>query len=1714
MSGKSRGVRRRTASVLLLTALVVVITLAWTGTALADRWTDISDQQWINSYGVTATQAATVADGYSDGTFKPTRAVTRGQFAKMVVDGFGVAPANPPTATFGDVARGSTFYTWIEGGVAAGLISGFGDGTYKPNSNISRQQSNSILGSYLSKRELSTTGSITGRNGTYTSLNAWYATEGTTILAQFSDGASVATVHRQYTAYLVMRDIVKGSNGKLTPGTNLNRAQAVALILRTKAATFGSTYTADMSVALMSPSAGGGNSISVSGAGGTRTVSVNVVGGTSYVVLLANKTAAQALTVGGANAADVTAGGTSTAATYTINMSSVVGSGGAKVFTLTLSEAGKTSIVYNVTVALPSGFNLALTSPAPSTYNTLSITPSGSGWGVNVTVVNGTNSVVLTGTKTAAQTVTLGGADASKVVIGGTITAPTYTVNTSSIAAAGGSMVFALTVSESGKTDVVYTVTITVTPTFSLALSTPPPSVQNTLAITGSGTTWNAAVNVVSGTSGVVLTATKSPAQTVTLGGTDAALVTVSGSTNAPAYTVNTSTIATGGTKVFNLTVSESGKADVVYTVTITVKPLTTEMPLTLTTPAPGTYNSIAVSGTGATRTVDVKAANGTTTVVLSGIKTANQTVTVGGADSANVAAAGTATAPTFTVNTSSLAEIGGKREFTLTVSEPGKTNIEYAVTVTVAGLTANLNLTLTTPAPSANNAIATTGAGASKTVSVNVENGTSTVVINGTKTAAQTVVKGGTDASLVTLGGTTTALTLTVDTSTVSAAGGSKVFTLTVTEAGKGTVTYTVTVTVLGIIVDPMTLELTTPAPGVGNTIDVTGTGTARTVEVEVVNGTTSVVLTGVKTAAQTVTKGGTNASLVTIAGSTTVPTFTVNTSSKSAGGTLTFTLTLSQPGKTSIVYTVTLTVSGRTEPMELALTTPPDNDAGNNITVTGTGATRTVAVVVENGYATVVLTGTKTAAQTVTIGGANAGDVSAAGTDTAPTFSVNTLPIKDSGGTRTFTLTLSETGQGSIVYSVTVTVAAPYATFSSLDLTTPAPNAYNTIALSGSGAARTVAVNVENNISSVVLTGTKTAAQTVTKAGANAGLVTVGGTTTAPIYTINTTSVAAAGGSLTFTLTVAETGKVSVVYTVTITVAGRTTALTSLVLFSPSPDASNSLSVAGSGGARTVAVNVQNGTNSVVMNASKASTQTLVDDSASVSVSASATDPVITVTTTSIAAGGSMTFHLTLSETGKGSIVYTVTVTVAGGYTADIGLVLTTPSPSADNTLVGPYDTSASTRAADASVVNGTASVVLTGTKTTAQTVTKGGTDAAKVTITGGSTTNPAFTVNTSTISAGGSLVFTITVSETGKTSKVYTVTVTVAGLTEALTSLELTTPPDNDADNDISVTGTGGARTVLVDVENGIGSVVLTANKAVADPTEQLITISGPNAGDVTQNNGAADTPTFTIDTDSIKAAGGSKVFTLTLNETGKASIAYAVTVAVAMKPMTLALTTPTPGALNTIADVPDTPTTRTVTVNVVNGINSVVLTGAKAAVQTLTKGGTHASYVTIAGEGTTNPTFTVNTSTIAAPGGEFEFTITLTEAGKGSIVYNVTLTVAGRTDPFGSLVLHTPAPGGGNSINTTGSGGTRTVAVVVVNGTASVRLDATKTAAQTLAISGANAADVSIGGTAVAPRFTIDTDSIKAAGGSKVFTITLGEEGLGSIAYAVTVTVAAP
>ena len=293
-SRRERPSRFHPRRLMLILSLTAAVILCLSGLALAaDRWTDIGDAEWIGTYHVTSGEAATVAEGYPDGTFRPDLAVTRGQFAKMAVDGLSLGTAQPVSPTFLDVPADDPFYDWIEGGVAAGVLSGFADHTYRPEDEVSRQQADSILGAYLAGLEARATGRIQGLTGEYESLAAWFAGEGPTSLIPFADQGDLAAVHAPGTAYLVFRGVVlgstEGSRTYLNPLAGLTRAQAVALILRTKTTARGLAFPTITGLEPTKGPAAGGNQVVIRGTGfiglsGAAAVRFGAANALSYVV--------------------------------------------------------------------------------------------------------------------------------------------------------------------------------------------------------------------------------------------------------------------------------------------------------------------------------------------------------------------------------------------------------------------------------------------------------------------------------------------------------------------------------------------------------------------------------------------------------------------------------------------------------------------------------------------------------------------------------------------------------------------------------------------------------------------------------------------------------------------------------------------------------------------------------------------------------------------------------------------------------------------------------------------------------------------------------------------------------------------------------------------------------------------------------------------------------------------------------------------------------------------------------------------------------------------------------------------------------------------------------------------------------------------------------------------------------------------------------------
>jgi outer membrane protein assembly factor BamB len=97
-----------------------------------------SDPFWLFIERVTAHG---VVSGYSDGTFHPAAAVTRGQMSKFVANAAGYNDAIPADRqTFQDVPASDPFWVFIERVVGQGIVSGYSDGTFHPGAGVTRGQ--------------------------------------------------------------------------------------------------------------------------------------------------------------------------------------------------------------------------------------------------------------------------------------------------------------------------------------------------------------------------------------------------------------------------------------------------------------------------------------------------------------------------------------------------------------------------------------------------------------------------------------------------------------------------------------------------------------------------------------------------------------------------------------------------------------------------------------------------------------------------------------------------------------------------------------------------------------------------------------------------------------------------------------------------------------------------------------------------------------------------------------------------------------------------------------------------------------------------------------------------------------------------------------------------------------------------------------------------------------------------------------------------------------------------------------------------------------------------------------------------------------------------------------------------------------------------------------------------------------------------------------
>lgn len=198
--------KKKNLSCFVLALFMFTIVAGFGAADAASSLTDVTGN-WAQSQ-IEALVGQSVISGYPDNTFRPNNPVTRAEFMSMTNRAFSFT--NTVDATYTDVKTGDWFAADIAKAKAAGYISGYSDGSMKPDNQISRQEAAVIIAKIL-KLDTSATNSLT-----------------------FSDAASVPEWSKNAVAAVVKAGYMSGyPDGTFKALNSITRAEAASILSRT-----------------------------------------------------------------------------------------------------------------------------------------------------------------------------------------------------------------------------------------------------------------------------------------------------------------------------------------------------------------------------------------------------------------------------------------------------------------------------------------------------------------------------------------------------------------------------------------------------------------------------------------------------------------------------------------------------------------------------------------------------------------------------------------------------------------------------------------------------------------------------------------------------------------------------------------------------------------------------------------------------------------------------------------------------------------------------------------------------------------------------------------------------------------------------------------------------------------------------------------------------------------------------------------------------------------------------------------------------------------------------------------------------------------------------------------------------------------------------------------------------------------------------------------
>ena len=181
----------------LIAALLPMSVLAASYPDTDGHWAESSIDRWSN---------AAVVQG-TDGEFRPDLSITRAQIAAIFARLLRLPGASP--AEYHDLTADAWYADAVSRCAAAGILTGYPDGTFRPNDPVTREQACAMLARALGISEARRAG-----------------------LSDFPDAADTGDWARGYVAAMLNRGILTGLSGKLAPKAPVTRAQFVTMLDR------------------------------------------------------------------------------------------------------------------------------------------------------------------------------------------------------------------------------------------------------------------------------------------------------------------------------------------------------------------------------------------------------------------------------------------------------------------------------------------------------------------------------------------------------------------------------------------------------------------------------------------------------------------------------------------------------------------------------------------------------------------------------------------------------------------------------------------------------------------------------------------------------------------------------------------------------------------------------------------------------------------------------------------------------------------------------------------------------------------------------------------------------------------------------------------------------------------------------------------------------------------------------------------------------------------------------------------------------------------------------------------------------------------------------------------------------------------------------------------------------------------------------------------